>query len=47
VTGTDVYVAGYEDTGVKGVAKYWKNGITTNVVPDASLSSVSNSIFVK
>jgi len=40
-------VAGYEYTGTKGVAKYWKNGVATNIVTDASLFSASYSIFVK
>ena len=29
VTGTDVYVCGFERSGTNGVAKLWKNGVAT------------------
>src|SRR5690606_6930778 len=45
VSGTDVYVAGYEINGSKNVAKLWKNGIATNLT-DGTKTAVVNSVYV-
>ena len=42
---TDVYVAGFEDNGLRTVAKIWKNGIGTPLT-DGSRTSEAHSIFV-
>ena len=46
VSGTDVYVAGYENNGTKDVAKVWKNGVGTSLT-DGSNWAIARSIFVK
>ncbi len=49
VSGSDIYVAGYEDDGSTGysVAKYWKNGIPFSLpLTDGSKYAGAQSIFV-
>ncbi|MBJ2173229.1 hypothetical protein JBL43_03215 [Aureibaculum sp. A20] len=44
-TTTDVYVAGFEDNGLRTVAKIWKNGIGTPLT-DGTRTSEALSVFV-
>ncbi|MEJ7827880.1 MAG: hypothetical protein WKF91_06790 [Segetibacter sp.] len=41
----DVYVAGGENTGTKGVAKYWKNGVATSLT-NGTNSAHAYSVYV-
>src|ERR1700744_6132900 len=45
VSGSDVYVAGYESNGARMVAKYWKNGVAT-ALSDTQLNATDNAIAV-
>lgn len=47
VSGNDVYVAGYQLTGIGSVtALYWKNGVATYLTRDSISGSMAKSIFV-
>ena len=51
VSGTDVYVGGYERSGFGDIAKVWKNGVATNLggglYPNgSSFDARANSVFV-
>lgn len=41
----DVYISGYEFSGSKIIAKYWKNGVATSL-PSTQNYSYANSVFV-
>ena len=45
VSGSDVYVAGYEFSGAHNVAKYWKNGTAVGLT-DGNNSAYAGSIAV-
>jgi len=45
VSGSDVYVAGYELNGTKRVAKYWKNGIAVTLT-DGTQNAYAHSVFI-
>ena len=45
IYGTDVYIAGIEGNGVNNVAKFWKNGIGSNL-SDGTYSAYAKSVFV-
>jgi hypothetical protein len=45
VSGTDVYVAGYEEIGGDNIAKYWKNGVPV-ILSDGATDAEALSIFV-
>lgn len=41
----DIYVAGYESNGTKGVAKQWKNGVVQSLT-DGSQNALTTSVYV-
>jgi hypothetical protein len=45
VVGTDVYAAGFEQSGSTSIAKYWKNGVAT-ALTDGSNDAGAASIYV-
>ena len=46
VSGTDVYVGGYEYDGTKNIAKIWKNGVSVPLQNSANAGFIT-SVFVK
>ncbi len=45
VSGTDVYVAGYESNGTKSVAKVWKNGVATSLTNGSNNEEANRFMF--